>query len=210
MYVRIQPEDKTDLAVPGLKDFDLVQLRGDFFEYEPVGGIETKMHLIHDVMYGPPEKCYIVSESDIPVLMVNRYGTGAAASLPFQLGSMYREWGNQGHAMLAKGLMTNVLASDLRLNVQCSPLVEVTHRADPDGRFEWIALYNQSGRLGNSFHKPIPIHDISIDLNTTRTVKQVRLLKDDTNLKIDTLSGNAISVTVPELDVYEIVLVEYE
>lgn len=210
MYVRIRPGDKSNLDEPELKDYDLVQLRGDFYEYEPSAGTETKMHLIHDVMYGPPEKCYIVSESDIPALLVKRFGRGMAAALPYQLGAMYREWGNQGHSKLASGVLKNILASNLRLNVECSPLVEVTHRADPGGHFEWIALYNHSGRVGNSFHKPIPMRDITIDLKTSRSVKQVRLLKDKTTLSVRTDAADAISITVPELEVFEIVLVEYE
>ena len=209
MYVRIRPEDKVKLNVPGLKDFDLVQLRGDFHEYEPVSDTSRMLRIIHDVMYGPPEKCYYKSVSDIPALLVRKYGDGMAASLPFQIGAMYREWGNLGHPMLAIGTLDNLLKAECRLKVQSSPLVEVTHRQDPEGCFEWIALYNHSGRLENSFHPPIPIRDIEIILQPLKDIKNVRLLKDNRQLGFSVTKDGRICINVPELKTYEIVLFEY-
>ena len=210
MYVRIRPEDKVELRVDGLKDFDLVHLRGDFHEYEPASGTDQMLRLIHDVMYGPPEKCYYKSVSDIPALLVREYGNGMAASFPFQIGAMYREWGNLGHPMLAVGTLDNLLETGRRLKIASSPLVEATHRRDPKGRFEWIALYNHSGRLENSFHQPIPINDIEIILQPLRDVKTVRLLKDTQQLGFSVTKNGQVNVTIPELKHYEIVLFEYE
>jgi len=210
MYVRIRLEDKAELRVDGLKDFDLVHLRGDFHEYEPASGTDQMLRLIHDVMYGPPEKCYYRSVSDIPALLVREYGNGMAASFPFQIGAMYREWGNLGHPMLAVGTLDNLLEIGRRLKMESSPLVEATHRRDPNGRFEWISFYNHSGRLENSFHPPIPINDIEIIFQPLRDVKTVRLLKDNHRLGFSVTKNGQVNVTVPELKQYEIVLFEYE
>ena len=109
MYVRIRPEDKSKLSIDGLKDYDLVQFRGDFHEYGPTSDTKSMLRLIHDVTYGPPEKCYIHGVSDIPAMLLRPFGEGAAALLPFQIGAMYREWGNHGHAMLAVGTLDNLL-----------------------------------------------------------------------------------------------------
>ena len=210
MYVRITPDDKEEVGVPGLKDFDLVQVRGDFHQYQVAEGTREMLSLIHDVMYGPPEKCYIVSESEIPAFVIRKHGKGLAACFPFRIGEMYREWGNQGHAMLARGVIKNVLTPRLRLDVDGSPLVEVTHRADPAGSFEWISIYNHSGRLENSFHQPIPIRDIKIGLEPRRRVKQVRLLKDGSTLSTTLSPSGVLRAAVPELQVFEVVLVEYQ
>ncbi|UCE48182.1 MAG: beta-galactosidase trimerization domain-containing protein, partial [Phycisphaerales bacterium] len=126
MYVRIRPEDKAKLDVAGLKDFDLVHLRGDFHEYEPASDTGQMLRLIHDVMYGPPEKCYYKSVSDIPALLVRQHGEGIAACLPFRIGAMYREWGNLGHSMLGVGTLDNLLETGRRLKIESSPLVEAT------------------------------------------------------------------------------------
>ena len=214
MYVRIDSEDKSKLAMDGLKDYDLVHLRGDFFEYAPTSDMTSMLRLIHDVTYGPPEKCYIHSVSDIPAMLVRghnngAYGNGAAAMLPFQIGAMYREWGNQGHSMVAIGTLQNVLKTDRRLEVDTSAMVEVTHRRDPNGDFEWIALYNHTGHLENAFHEPVPIHDIQIRLTPDKKIKSAKSLKSGKRLAI-TVTGGPIEITLDRLDCYDIVLVAYE
>ncbi len=208
MYVRIRPEDKEKLKVTGLKDFDLVHLRGDFYEYQANGESETMLRLIHDVMYGPPEKCYYHGVSDIPGLLLNRYGDGKAAIFPFRIGAMYREWGNRGHALLVSGTLDNLLETGRRLHVNTSALTEVTHRRDPDEKFEWVALYNHSGRMGNSFHPPVPVDNTEIMLKTDKEIKHIISLSNGHELPGESKSGRTI-ITLPQLNVYEIVLVEY-
>lgn len=209
MYVRIDPEDKKRLDIAGLKDFDLVQLRGDFHEYAPASGADRLLRLIHDVMYGPPEKCYYNSVSDIPALLVRGHGEGVAACMPFRIGEMYREWGNQGHSMLAVGTLDNLLETGRRLKIDCSPLVEATHRRDPRGRFEWIALYNHSGRLENSFHPPIPIDNVRLSLEASHPIKSVTSLTNGATLTRTHASSNKSQFVLPRLNVFEVVLVEY-
>lgn len=209
MYVRISPEDKAELDVDGLKDFDLVQLRGDFHEYEPASGTGRMLRLIHDVMYGPPEKCYYRSVSDIPALLVRKHGDGMAASFPFKIGAMYREWGNLGHPMLAVGTLDNLLQTGRRLKIESSPLVEATHRRDTKGRFEWVALYNHSGRLENSFHPPIPIDNIRVSLKISCPIERVISLTNGAELTRTNKSSNEMEIILPKLGAFEIVLVEY-
>ncbi len=210
MYVRIRPEDKEKLDLAGLKDFDLVHLRGDFHEYEPTSGTKQMLRLIHDVMYGPPEKCYYKSISDIPALFLREHGEGIAACLPFRIGAMYREWGNHGHSMLAVGTLDNLLEGGRRLEVESSPLVEVTHRRGPEGKFEWIALYNHSGRLENSFHPPVPIRNIKLNLKPSASINRITSLTNGKSLSGARTSSNEMRISLPRLHVFEIVLVEYE
>jgi hypothetical protein len=210
MYVRIRPEDKARLDIDGLKDFDLVQLRGDFHEYQPASGTDPMLRLIHDVMYGPPEKCYYKSVSDIPALLVRKHGDGMAVSFPFQIGAMYREWGNLGHPMLAVGTLDNLLKTSRRLKIDSSPLVEATHRRDPKGKFEWISLYNHSGRLENSFHPPIPINNIRISLKASRSIERVMSLSNSVELAWTNKSSEEIEIMLPKLGTYEIILVQYK
>lgn len=209
MYVRIRPEDKTRLAVDGLRDFDLVQLRGPFHEYGAAQDTQDGLRLIHDVMYGPPEKCYYRSVSDIPALWTRSFERGRAALLPFQIGAMYREWGNAGHGLLAVGVLDDLLETNRRLRVETSPMVEVTHRRNRRGDFEWVSLYNHSGRLGNSFHPPIPVADVRIRLATDRPVRRVRSLTDGTPLPVHRTERGELATTLPRLNAFEVVLVEY-
>jgi len=209
MYVRIRPEDKVELNVNGLRDFDLVQLRDDFHEYEPAAGTGGMLRLIHDVMYGPPEKCYYRSVSDIPALLVRKHGDGIAASFPFRIGAMYREWGNLGHPMLAVGTLDNLLQTGRRLKIESSPLVEATHRRDTKGRFEWISPHNHSGRFENSFHPPFPIDNVRITLEISRPIKRVTSLTNRKRLTPTDKSSDEMQIILPRLNVFEVILVEY-
>jgi hypothetical protein len=209
MYVRIRPEDKAKLAMPALKDYDLSHLRGAFYEYESAPGSIPMLKLIHDVTYGPPEKCYIHSVSDIPALWIRKHGKGMAAIIPFLVGDMYHEWANQSHTLLAVGTLDNLLETGRRLRVETSPLVEVTHRRDPKGRFEWIAFLNHSGHLVTSIHEPIPIHHLKIQLKTRGTIKRISSLTNNATLTPRDLAPGQIEIVLPRLNVFEIVLVEY-
>ena len=209
MYVRIRGEDKSKLAVEGLKDYDLVQLRGDFFEYGPTSGTQSMLRLIHDVTYGPPEKCYIHSVSDIPAMLLKDFGKGKVALLPFQIGAMYREWGNLGHPMVAVGTLDNVFKTDRRLQVGTSAMVEVTHRRDPNGGFEWVALYNHTGHLENSFHPPLPVHDIQISLKADKKVKSVKSLQSGKAIPFTVTKDGRIEAVLPQLECFDVVLVTY-
>jgi hypothetical protein len=142
-------------------------------------------------------------------LLVREYGDGMAASFPFQIGAMYREWGNLGHPMLAVGTLDNLLEAGRRLKIESSPLIEATHRRDPKGQFEWIALYNHSGRLENSFHPPIPIDNIRISLKTFRSIRRVTSLTDYRELIRTNKSSEEMKIILPQLGTFEIVLVEY-
>jgi hypothetical protein len=210
MYVRIRPEDKAELAMPALKDFDLSHLRGEFYEYAPAAGSRPMLKLVHDVTYGPPEKCYIHSISDIPGLWARPHGKGMAAILPFQIGDMYHEWGNQSHTLLAVGTLDNILETGRRLRVETSPLVELSHRRDPEGRFEWIGFLNHSGHLVTSIHEPIPISHLKAQLKTAGKIKRISSLTNNATLTPRDLAPGQVEITLPRLNVFEIVLVEYE
>ncbi len=209
MYVRIRPEDKADLAMTALEDYDLSHLRGAFFEYAAASGSVSMLKLIHDVTYGPPEKCYIHGVSDIPALWARKHGKGMAAILPFSIGKMYREWGNQSHALLAVGTLDNILHSGRRLRVETSPLVEVSHRRDPQRRFEWVAFLNHSGHLATSIHEPIPLQYLKVQLEADRRINRISSLTNNATLTPRDIAPGHVEIVLPRLNVFEIVLVEY-
>lgn len=209
MYVKIRSEDKELLAMDALRDFDLSHLRGEFHQYATVDDSTSLLRLVHDVTYGPPEKCYIHSISDIPGMWYRQHEKGAAAILPYEIGRMYGEWGNQTHTLLAIGTLDHLLKTPRRVRVDTSPLVEVTHRRDPEHRFEWIGLLNHTGQLAASVHAPLPIHDVTIHMSTAGRVKQVRSLTDGSLLEhLESHSGQE-TIKLPRLGAFEIVLVEY-
>ncbi len=209
MYLRIQSDDKAKLAMAHLKDYDLSHLRDGFHQYEAVKGSQSLLKLVHDVTYGPPEKCYIHSISDIPGMWTRKHGNGMAAILPFHIGAVYKEWGNQSHPLLAIGTLDNLLQTGRRLEVETSPLVQVTHRQAPNGSFEWIGLQNHSGQILDVIHEPLPVGHIKIRLKTDREIKNIRSLTNGTRLTPRQIAPEQVEIVLPRLDAFEIVLIEY-
>ena len=118
---------------------------------------------------------------------------------------------NEAIRRLIAHMVNDLLAeTGRRLKVDTSPLVEVTHRCDPAGQFEWIALYNHSGRLENSFHPPIPISNVRLSLQTSRPIKRITSLTDGARLARADKSTSEMQDALPRLDVFDVVLVEYE
>jgi hypothetical protein len=208
-YVRIRPEDRKRFARPLLEKLDLVYLAGEFNVYELAGQVEGLLRLIPQDMFGPPEKCYYRHVSDHPALLYHEYGKGAVACFTFDIGTHYQAQCHQGHANLVMGAIDNVLGLDRRLRVETSPLVEVSHRAARDGTFEWVGLFNHSGQLNNALHSPVPVDRIGVTVAPARPVKSVRLLSTGKKLRISE-DGDRISLTVPTLEHYDVVLLEYE
>ena len=209
-YVRIRPNDRRRLERADLAKLDLVFLNGPFHAYEP-GSADVKglLRLIPPDMFGPPEKCYYRHVSDYPGLLYEKHKKGAVACFPWGIGTHYEMQCHQGHASLVLGAIDGLLDLDRRLHVTASPLVEVTHRIGQNDRFEWVALFNHSGRRGNALHAPVPMRNIRVDLQPQTKVKAVRLLRAGTTLACLESRNGRISVVVPELDHYEVVLFQY-
>ena len=207
-YLRIDDGDRRWLGRDDLAKLDLVFLQGPFHVYELDENVEGLLRLIPADMFGPPEKCYYRKVSEHPALFAKMHGQGAVACFPWDIGSHYEQQCHQGHASLVLGTMDSLLGFDRRLHVAASPLVEVTHRLGTDGKFEWVALFNHSGQQGKALHRPIPIRDIRINLRPQKAVKTVRLLQTGSTLSASP-DSKGLSVVVPKLDHYEVVLFEY-
>lgn len=207
-YIRIDDGDRRWLGRDDLAKLDLVFLQGPFHVYELGENVEGLLRLIPADMFGPPEKCYYRKVSEHPALFAKMHGEGAVACFPWDIGSHYEQQCHQGHASLVLGTIDSLLGLDRQLHVVASPLVEVTHHIGTDGKFEWVALFNHSGQQGKALHAPIPIRDIRINLRPRKAVKTVRLLQTGSTLDASQ-DSKGLSVVVPRLDHYEVVLFEY-
>lgn len=207
-YLRIRPEDKARLDVPILEKLDLVFLRGEFHVYRG-GDAEGLLRLIPPDMFGPPEKCYYRQVSDDPALLYRKQGRGAAACFPFGIGAHYEMQAHQGHAALVLGAIDHLLGVDRRVQLDGPPLVEINHRADPNGRFEWVSLYNHSGQRGIALHEPIPIRQMELRFAPAHPVKSVRLLNRGVVYPRTGRADQPLNVPVG-VDDYEVVVFEYE
>jgi hypothetical protein len=88
-------------------------------------------------------------------------------------------------------------------------LVEMNHRADRAGKFEWVSLYNHSGQLDKVIGAPVPIRDVRVEITPASPVKRARLLKSGESLPLMTGAEGRVTCTVPVLNTYDVVLFEY-
>jgi hypothetical protein len=208
-YLRIRPEDKTRLIAPVFGHLDLLRLNGEVWTGQMENDVEDLLRFIPPAMFGPPEKCYYTEVSDIPALYARTVGQGRVAWIPWRVGTHFEELGHAGHAALVTGTLDRLLELPRRMRVAAPAVVEVTHRADRAGRFEWLSLYNHSGQLDRVLGSPLPIRDLSVRIQPRLPVKSARLLKAGQPLPLTATAERAIECVVPVLNAYEIVLLEY-
>ena len=96
-----------------------------------------------------------------------------------------------------------------RVRVEAPALVEVNHRVDTAGRFEWVSLYNHTGQMDKVLGAPLPVRDLQVQIKPQSPVKSARLLKAGTPLRLAAAGEGAMDCVVPLLNAYEIVLFEY-
>jgi len=208
-YILIRPEDRARFGRPAMDKLDLIFLDSPFHVYEPRDDVEGLLRLIPQDMFGPPEKCYYRTVSDHPAMIYHKYGRGRIACFTFDIGTLYQKQCHLGHSNLVMGAIDKVLGLDRRLKIETSPLVETTHRISRNGKFEWIALFNHSGHIGNALHRPVPAQNIRISIRPVKPVKATRLLGSGEPLMISN-QGDRLSVTVGLLRHYDVLLLEYE
>jgi hypothetical protein len=187
---------------------DLVFLEGGLWQADTDSDVEGLLRFIPPAMFGPPEKCYYTKVPDVPGLHFRRNGTGAVAWFPWRIGTYFEHQGHAGHAALVISTLGRLLQLPRRVRLEAPGVVEINHRADRAGRFEWVSFVNHSGQMDKVRGEPLPIRNLRLDLTPLSAVKTVRLLKAGTSLKFDTRPGRTITCIVPELEAYEVILFE--
>ena len=192
-----------------LAKLDLVPLNGELWTASLDAGGETLLRFIPPAMFGPPEKCYYTNVSDIPCLYARLSDRGAVAWIPWRVGTEFEAFGHAGHAALVMGALDELLKLPHRVRVDGPALVEMNHRADRAGKFEWVSLYNHSGQLDKVIGTPVPIRDVTVEITPASPVKRARLLKSGESLPVKTGAEGEVTCTVPVLNAYDVVLFEY-
>jgi hypothetical protein len=208
-YIRIRPEDRTRLKQPALAKLDLLPLSGELWTATMAEGGEGLLRFIPPAMFGPPEKCYYTNVSDIACLYARSSDRGAVAWIPWRVGTEFEAFGHTGHAALVLGALDELLKLPRRVRVDGPALVEMNHRADRAGQFEWVSLYNHSGQLDKVIGAPVPIRDVTVRVTPASPVNRARLLKSGESLPVKMGADGAVTCTVPVLNAYEVVLLEY-
>jgi hypothetical protein len=208
-YIRIRPEDKARLKQPVLAKLDLVPLNGELWTATMAKDGEGLLRFIPAAMFGPPEKCYYTNVSELPCLYARQSDRGAVAWIPWRVGTEFEGFGHAGHAALVMGALDELLKLSHRVRVDGPAMVEMNHRIDRAGKFEWVSLYNHSGQLDKVIGAPVPIRDVTVQITPASPAKRARLLKSGESLPVRTGRDGAARCTVPVLNTYEVMLFEY-
>ncbi len=208
-YYRIFEKDKKLLQDSVFNGLDLVYCWEKGLHCNPLDGAESLLGFIPPAMIGPPEKTYYTEVTNIPGLVVNEYKKGKTAFFTFLIGSLYHHTRHYGHAALVMSALSRLLNYEQDVKISATPLVELSRQKSRNDDFEWFALLNHSGQLGNAFHTPIEVRDIKISFYPEKPVRTVKRLSDGNALPFRTIAGNAIEITVPDINSYDIILIDY-
>jgi hypothetical protein len=208
-YFRIFNTDKKKLGEETFRDLDLVYAWEEGLLCNMTRQAKGYLGYIPPAMIGPPEKCYYTEVTEIPGLIHNRYGQGQTAFFPFRIGSLYHHKRHYGHAGLVMAALSNLLTYEPDLRLEASPMVEVSRQIGNEDTFEWYALLNHTGQMGNGFFEPVPIRNIPFKFKPLKDVVSVKSLRTGRHLPF-VIEDTEIALTVPELASYDVLLVEYD
>jgi len=208
-YFRIFEKDKTKLKSYVLSKLDLVYAWEEGMLCEPEASTEKYLGFIPPAMIGPPEKCYYTEVTEIPGLFSNQFGSGKTVFFPWRIGSIYHHKRHYGHAALIMSALKDLLDFEQDIKVEFSPMIEISRQKSKEGDFEWYGLMNHTGQLGNGFFAPVPIQDISFKINPEKTVKSVKGLRKNQVIPFKISGDGWLEISLPELNSFDIVLVEY-
>ncbi|SFL01153.1 Hypothetical glycosyl hydrolase 6 [Paenibacillus sp. 1_12] len=206
-YFRIKPEDKERLQ--GFEDLDIMYLYDEFFQARCKAQCTSFLRYIPPCMFGPPEKCYYTIVTDIPGLIHHSYGKGSTALIPWTIGKHYEKLSNHAHSKLVLSALIDLLQVERSLLVNTYPTVEVASHLKKEDGSTLIHLVNLSGQLGTAFHPPIPIQSIEIELAVERKPSSIYTLKSKRLLDFTVLSGQSVTFKLPELQLFETIVIEY-
>ena len=208
-YYRIFEKDKKRLGNAVFNHFDLVYAWEQGLLCQTKPGAEGMLGFIPPAMIGPPEKTYYTEVTKIPGLIFNSWGKGKTSFISFRIGSLYHHTRHYGHGAIVMVALNSLLEFENEIKTNASPLVEIARQKSETGEFEWFGLLNHSGQLGNAFHEPLPVQNIKISFRPEKRIRSVKKITDGTELPYQTKENGWVELVVPELQAFEIVLVEY-
>ena len=207
MYLRVRPCDKNVLK--GFEDLDIIYLYDDFMVLDTDDDSEKYLSYIPTCMFGPPEKCYYSLETTIPGMVLKQYGKGKCVFIPWGIGRHYEALSNHAHSMLLISTLRNLLGVKNLISVDVSPVVEVASHIQKNEKRQLVSLVNHSGQLGTGFFEPLPIFDVPIRLKVDKQITGVKTLYGGMNLDFNIDNGNELSITLPRLELFETIVIEF-
>jgi len=202
-YLRVtRPED-----LLGSAETDFVALDRAFLHVEARPDAVPSFRLVPPSRYGPPEKTYWEIETEHPGLLWHRYGLGQTAYFPWPLGALFFDLSLPEHRALLLNAVQKVSRSGRQVITSAPPQVEILVGEQPAERRALVHLINYSGYQGRSFHDPLEIRAIQVDLPEDRPYRRATSVESGEELPLTRAAGR-IAFTLPRLDLFDLVILE--
>lgn len=199
-YMRIENHQ----LFPSLKDTSVLFWEGDYLEVKPHPG--SALTLIPPSQFGPPDKVSTLSEkTQKPGLILDAFGQGKFAFIPWNLGSLYYYFGNDKHRLFISDLVDHLLEEKKQVITNVHPAVEMTLMKSKSGEQTLVHLINLIGHSGTSFDPAVELRDLELQIQGRfRKATAIRLEK---NLIIES-AGVHSRLVVPRMLEYEVIVLE--
>jgi len=158
--------------------------------------------------YGPPEKCGGHAVSEYYGASIKNDGAGSMASIPWQIGYLYYQYGYEDHKNVFLDLMDHLLESRYSLVTEAPKNVEVFLNKY-DGKNYILQILNLTGFNGTTFYEPNPVYDLKFTIRGIKSVECVKCLAVEDNVNWQ-LAGNELQLTISRLDAYESVIINVQ
>jgi len=190
------------------------QVWGEFAYVEPTSA-ETiadlfDVYIRRDGEYYQSGSSPVGKNTGYPAVTINQYGKGKAIYLAGDIFSSYTLRNNWNLKDMF-GNMVDMVLPDKLISIDAPDNVEVVLKKQ-DNKVQ-VHLINHYGE--RSFYNTIayteniiPIHDIKVHVKVNRLPSSVKLMPEGQILSWSKQDNNMISITVPRLDIYSIIIID--
>ncbi len=195
-----------------LEQTELIPHRGKVTYCQPLPDTEVPITLVPpfsplESVGAPPERASMaVRETDIPLVLHNRYAQGQVVLLPFALSQLVQEFKLSDHYQLVRNLIHYMTDGNLAVEVAHAAGVQVTVFRKEQGVL--IHLVNGAGRrplTSNITHNDVTVSVSSQWLKSTP--RQATAVMTGEALEL-TEQGDRWQLTLPKLGVWEAIWIE--
>ncbi|MFA5814301.1 MAG: alpha-L-fucosidase [Bacteroidales bacterium] len=145
-----------------------------------------------------------------PSITVNRYGKGKAVYISGDIFGAYTERNNWNLKNMFRNLVDMALPETL-ISIDAPDNVEVVLKKQENRTLVHLINHNGERSFNNTIaytENIIPIFNIGVKVKVNTPPSSVKLMPENQVLTWNTLDNGAISITVPKLDIYSIVVIE--
>jgi hypothetical protein len=190
------------------------QIWGEFTYVQPVTAVKLgdlwDIYLRRDGEYYQGGSSPIGKNTGYPSLTVNQFGKGKAMYLSGDIFTSYTVRNNWNLKNMFKN-MVNMVNPDILISIDAPDVVEVVLKKQKNRTLVHLINHNGERSLNNTIEYTediIPVFNIGVKVKLNKLPASVKLMPENQILTWNKAANNSISITVPKLDIYSIVVIE--